>query len=97
MFYEQTLFVHACYSGVVGQEQASGFHGWQAQKEVPTQQVVVMIHPFRRTLWMERRHPTRHIPSANVFQPTEYAVTVVVLTGWAGDSIVCSHLVKMVV
>jgi len=46
---------------------------------------------------MERRHPTRHILSVNVFQPTEYAVTVVVLTGWAGDSIVCGHLVKMVV
>lgn len=46
---------------------------------------------------MERRHPTRHIPSANVFQSTEYAVTVVVLTGWAGDSIVCSRLVEMVV
>jgi len=56
-----------------------------------------MIHPFRRTLWMERRHPTRHIPSANVFQPTEYAVTVGVLTGWAGDSIVCTRLVEMVV
>lgn len=46
---------------------------------------------------MERRHPTRRILSDNVFQPTEYAVTVVVLTGWAGDSIVCSHLVEMVV
>jgi len=40
---------------------------------------------------MERRHPTRHILSANVFQPTEYAVT-----GWAGDSIVCSRLMEMV-
>jgi hypothetical protein len=46
---------------------------------------------------MERRHPTRHILSANVFQPIEYAVTVVGLKGWAGDSIVCSRFVEMAV
>lgn len=46
---------------------------------------------------MERRQPTRHTSSAYVFQPIEYAMTVVVLTGWAGDSVVCSRLVEMAV
>jgi len=44
---------------------------------------------------MERSHPNRHASLANVFQPIEYAVTVVVLKGCAGDRIVCSHLVEM--